>query len=153
MNDEAIVAAIEAGKLHAYVCDFPSARLAGHAGVIALPHIGASTGEAEDNCAVMVAEQLRDYFEDGNVRNSVNFPEVVIPRNEGSRVALVNANVPNMLGQISTTLANAGLNIIDMLNKSRGEIAYTIADVEDPIPVSVMRELADIEGVIVARSI
>ncbi len=83
----------------------------------------------------------------------MNFPEVVIPRNEGSRVALVNANVPNMLGQISTTLANAGLNIIDMLNKSRGEIAYTIADVEDPIPVSVMRELADIEGVIVARSI
>lgn len=153
VNDEAIVAAIEAGKLRAYVCDFPSARLAGHAGVIALPHIGASTGEAEDNCAVMVAEQLRDYFEDGNVRNSVNFPEVVIPRNEGSRVALVNANVPNMLGQISTTLANAGLNIIDMLNKSRGEIAYTIADVEDPIPASVMRELADIEGVIVARSI
>jgi D-3-phosphoglycerate dehydrogenase len=153
VNDEAIVAAIESGKLHAYVCDFPSGRLAGHAGVIALPHIGASTREAEDNCAVMVADQLRDYFEEGNVRNSVNFPEVVIPRNEGNRVALVNANVPNMLGQISTTLAEAGLNIIDMLNKSRGEIAYTLADVEDPIPESVMQKLAAIEGVIAARSL
>jgi D-3-phosphoglycerate dehydrogenase len=153
VNDADVVAAIESGKLHAYVCDFPSTRLAGRPGVIALPHIGASTHEAEDNCAVMVADQLRDYFEEGNVRNSVNFPEVVIPRNEGSRVALVNANVPNMLGQISTTLADAGLNIIDMLNKSRGEIAYTLADVEDPIPESVMRRLAAIEGVIAARSI
>jgi D-3-phosphoglycerate dehydrogenase len=153
VNDDAIVAAIESKKLHAYVCDFPSTRLAGHPGVIALPHIGASTQEAEDNCAVMVADQLRDYFEEGNVRNSVNFPEAVIPRNEGSRVALVNANVPNMLGQISTTLADARLNIIDMLNKSRGEIAYTLADVEDPIPEAVMRKLAAIEGVIAARSI
>jgi D-3-phosphoglycerate dehydrogenase len=156
VNDDAIVAAIESGRLHAYVCDFPSRRLAGHAGVIALPHIGASTHEAEDNCAVMIADQLRDYFEEGNVRNSVNFPEVVIPRDEGgkgNRVALVNANVPNMLGQISTTLAQAGLNIIDMLNKSRGEIAYTLADVEDPIPKAVMAKLAVIEGVIAVRSL
>ena len=153
VNDDAIVAGIESGKLHAYVCDFPSRRLVGRASVIVLPHIGASTREAEDNCAVMVADQLRDYFEEGNVRNSVNFPEVVIPRNEGNRVALVNANVPNMLGQISTTLAEAGLNIIDMLNKSRGEIAYTLADVEDPIPEAVMHKLAAIEGVIAARSL
>ena len=153
VNDDAIVAAVESGKLHAYVCDFPSQRLAGRAGVIVLPHIGASTREAEDNCAVMVVDQLRDYFEEGNVRNSVNFPEVVIPRNEGNRVALVNANVPNMLGQISTTLADAGLNIIDMLNKSRGEIAYTLADVEDPIPETVMQKLAAIEGVIAVRSL
>jgi len=153
VNDDAIVAAIASGKLHAYVCDFPSRRLAGQAGVIALPHIGASTNEAEDKCAVMVVDQLRDYFEEGNVRNSVNFPEVVIPRNEGSRVVLVNANVPNMLGQISTTLAEAGLNIIDMLNKSRGEIAYTLADVEGPIPEPVMQQLAAIEGVITARSL
>lgn len=156
VNDEAVVAAIESGKLHAYVCDFPSRLLAGRARVIALPHIGASTNEAEDNCAVMVADQLRDYFEEGNVRNSVNFPEVVIPRLEGQvghRVALINANVPNMLGQISTTLARAGLNIIDMLNKSRGEIAYTLADVEDPIPKAVMAKLAAIEGVIAARSL
>jgi D-3-phosphoglycerate dehydrogenase len=156
VNDDAIVAAIESGKLHAYVCDFPSRRLAGHAGVIVLPHIGASTHEAEDNCAVMIADQLRDYFEEGNVRNSVNFPEVVIPRNErdkGNRVALVNANVPNMLGQISTTLAQAGLNIMDMLNKSRGEIAYTLADVEGPIPKAVMAKLAAIEGVIAVRSL
>ncbi len=153
VNDEAIVAAIESGKLHAYVCDFPSRRLAGRAGVIALPHVGASTREAEDNCAVMVADQLRDYFEEGNVRNSVNFPEVVISRNEGNRVAIVNANVPSMLGQISTTLAEAGLNIIDMLNKSRGEIAYTLADVEGPIPKAVIQKLTAIEGVIVARSL
>lgn len=153
VNDEAIVAAVDSGKLHAYVCDFPSRRLAGHERVIALPHIGASTREAEENCAVMIADQLRDYFEEGNVRNSVNFPEVAIPRNEGNRVVLVNANVPNMLGQISTTLADAGLNIIDMLNKSRGEIAYTLADVEAPIPKAVMDRLAAIEGVIVARSL
>lgn len=156
VNDEAVVAAVESGKLHAYVCDFPSRRLAGHARVIALPHIGASTHEAEDNCAVMVADQLREYFEEGNIRNSVNFPEVVISRlegHEGSRVALVNANVPNMLGQISTTLAQAGLNIIDMLNKSRGEIAYTLADTEGPIPAAVMAKLAAIEGVIAARAL
>ena len=153
VNDEAIVAAIESGKLHAYVCDFPSRRLVGRAGVIALPHIGASTHEAEDKCAEMIADQLRDYFEEGNVRNSVNFPEVVIPRNEGNRVALVNANVPNMLGQISTTLAEAGLNIIDMLNKSRGAIAYTLADVEAPIPEAVIKKLAAIECVIAARSL
>ncbi len=153
VDDEAIVAAIESGKLHAYVCDFPSRRLAGRSRVLALPHIGASTDESEDNCAVMVADQLRDYFEEGNVRNSVNFPEVVIPRGEGNRVALVNANVPNMLGQISTTLADAGLNIIDMLNKSRGEIAYTLADVEGSIPKAVMEKLAAIDGVIAARSL
>jgi D-3-phosphoglycerate dehydrogenase len=153
VDDEAIVAAIEAGKLHAYVCDFPSRRLAGRDRVIALPHIGASTNEAEDKCAVMIAEQLRDYFEEGNVRHSVNFPEVVIPRNEGNRVALVNANVPNMLGQISTTLAEAGLNIIDMLNKSRGAIAYTLADVEAPIPAAVIEKLSAIEGVIAVRSL
>lgn len=153
VNDDAVVASLEAGKLHGYVCDFPNRRLLGHERVVALPHIGASTREAEDNCAVMVADQLRDFFEEGNIRNSVNFPEVVIPRNEGNRVVLVNANVPNMLGQISTTLADAGLNIIDMLNKSRGEIAYTLADVEDPIPRDVMDRLAAIEGVIVARSL
>lgn len=153
VNDDAVVAATVSGKLHAYVCDFPSRRLAGQPGVIALPHIGASTREAEDNCAIMVVDQLREYFEEGNIRNSVNFPEVVIPRNEGVRVALVNANVPNMLGQISTTLAEAGLNIIDMLNKSRGEIAYTLADVEGPIPQAVMKKLAAIDGVIAARSL
>jgi D-3-phosphoglycerate dehydrogenase / 2-oxoglutarate reductase len=154
VNEEAVVAAIESGKLRSYVCDFPSRRLAGHPGIIALPHIGASTREAEDNCAVMAVDQLRDYFEEGNIRNSVNFPEVVIPRNQGqagSRVALVNANVPNMLGQISTTLAQAGLNIIDMLNKSRGGIAYTLADVEGHIPESVTAKLAAIDGVIAAR--
>lgn len=153
VDDDAVVAATRSGRLHAYVCDFPSRRLMGEPRIIALPHIGASTREAEDNCAVMVVDELRDYFEEGNVRNSVNFPDVVIPRTEGVRVALVNANVPNMLGQISTTLADAGLNIIDMLNKSRGDIAYTLADVEGPIPQAVMDKLAAIDGVIAARSL
>jgi len=153
VNDDAVVSATKSGRLHAYVCDFPSPRLTGQPGVIALPHIGASTREAEDNCAVMVVDALRDYFEEGNIRNSVNFPEVAIPRTEGVRVALVNANVPNMLGQISTTLADAGLNIIDMLNKSRGDIAYTLADVEGPIPQAVMDKLAAIDGVIAARAL
>ncbi|MDX1430834.1 MAG: phosphoglycerate dehydrogenase [Gammaproteobacteria bacterium] len=153
VDDEAVLAALDTGRLHAYVCDFPSRRLMGHPRVIALPHIGASTREAEENCAVMVAEQLRDYLEDGNIRHSVNFPEVVIPRNEGYRVAVVNANVPNMLGQISTALANAGLNIVDMLNRSRGEIAYTLADVEAPVPKRVVAEIAAIEGVMSVRSL
>ncbi|MDE2090017.1 MAG: 3-phosphoglycerate dehydrogenase, partial [Gammaproteobacteria bacterium] len=123
VDAEAVCGAIAAGKVYAYVCDFPSNRLKNHKRVITLPHIGASTREAEENCAIMVVEQVRDYLENGNVRNSVNFPEVAMPRTEGYRIAVVNANVPNMLGQISTALAKAGLNIVDMLNKSRGELA------------------------------
>ncbi|RKZ34770.1 MAG: 3-phosphoglycerate dehydrogenase, partial [Gammaproteobacteria bacterium] len=148
VDDEAVVTAIDEGRMHAYVCDFPNNRLKGHPGVITLPHIGASTREAQDNCAVMVAEQVKAFLEDGNVQNSVNFPEVVMPRNSGYRMAVVNANVPNMLGQISTALADAGLNIVDMLNKSRGELAYTLTDVEEPIPDSVTDTISAIEGVL-----
>jgi D-3-phosphoglycerate dehydrogenase len=121
--------------------------------VLALPHIGASTREAEQNCAIMASNQLCDYLENGNITNSVNFPEVVMPRVPGARVALVNANVPNMLGQISTTLANAGLNILDMLNKSRAELAYTLVDVEGEISAGVVGELAGIDGVLSVRVI
>lgn len=152
-DDEALAAALDAGKLHAYVCDFPTARLQGNPRVIALPHIGASTREAEDNCARMVVDQLRDYLEEGNIRNSVNFPEVQMPRNGGHRIALVNANVPNMLGQISTTLARGGLNIIDMLNKSHGDLAYTLTDVETVPSPEVVGELAAIEGVLSVRTL
>ena len=148
VDDEAVVAAIDEGRMHAYVCDFPNNRLKGHPGVIALPHIGASTREAEDNCAVMVSEQVKAFLQDGNVQNSVNFPEVVMPRNSGYRMAVVNANVPNMLGQISTALADAGLNIVDMLNKSRGDLAYTLTDVDEPIPDSVTEAIATIDGVL-----
>lgn len=153
VSDDAVIHALDQGRLNAYVCDFPTERLNAHERVVALPHIGASTIEAEENCAMMAANQLRDFLEDGNITNSVNFPEVVIPRDAGSRVALVNANVPNMLGQISTTLARADLNILDMLNKSRGELAYTLADVEGAIPAGVLGELAGIEGVLSVRAL
>ncbi len=153
VSDDAVVGALGEGKLNAYVCDFPTAKLKGHPRIITLPHIGASTREAEENCAVMASRQLRDFLEDGNITNSVNFPEVVMPRISGSRVALVNANVPNMLGQISTTLARANLNILDMLNKSRGELAYTLTDVEGAIPPHVLGELAAIDGVMSVRAL
>ncbi len=153
IDDEAVSAAIKSGKVYGYVCDFPSNLLKQHERVITLPHLGASTREAEDNCAIMVADQVREYLENGTVHNSVNFPEVQMPRVEGYRLAVVNSNVPNMLGQISTDLANAGLNIIDMTNRSRGDIAYTVVDVDKAVPESVLTELASIEGVLSVRLI
>ncbi len=153
VSDEAVVGSLNEGNLNAYICDFPTVTLKHHKKVITLPHIGASTREAEENCAVMASRQLMDFLEDGNITNSVNFPEAVMPRDSGARVALVNANVPNMLGQISTTLARANLNIVDMLNKSRGELAYTLADVEGTIPPKVLEELAAIDGVMSVRAL
>jgi D-3-phosphoglycerate dehydrogenase len=119
--------------------------------VIALPHLGASTREAEENCAVLVVDQLRDYLENGNVRNAVNFPETVTPRESDYRMAIANANVPNMLGQISTEMARAGLNIHNMLNRSRGEMAYTLVDVDSPVPQAVVTALTAIDGVLSVR--
>ncbi|MCF6324110.1 MAG: phosphoglycerate dehydrogenase [Gammaproteobacteria bacterium] len=156
VDDAAVCDAIEAGKLYSYVCDYASNTLKRHERVITLPHIGASTGEAEDNCAVMVVDQIRNYLENGNIVNSVNFPEVVMPRsgNTGnSRIAIVNSNVPNMVGQISTAMAEANLNIIDLLNKSRGDIAYTLADVEGDIPVDVIEKIRAIDGVVCVRTL
>lgn len=153
VDDEAVVAALNEGKLYAYICDFPSNLLKNHPRVITLPHIGASTKEAEENCAIMVADQIKDYLENGNVKNSVNFPEVKLSRNGGFRLVLVNENVPNMVGQISTDLARAGLNILDMINKSRGDIAYTIIDVEKAIPEDTLKELAQIKGVLRVRAL
>ncbi len=153
VDDEALCEAIGSGKVYAYVCDFPNNKLKGHPRVVTLPHLGASTKEAEDNCAIMVADQLRDFLESGQIRNSVNFPEVLMPRNGGYRIAVVNANVPNMLGQISTALAQSGLNIIDMLNKSRGEIAYTLVDVETDIPATAVERIASINGVLSVRKV
>jgi len=148
---DAVVAGLQAKKLRAYVCDFPDARLRGLPGAIALPHLGASTREAEDNCAVMVVDQMRDYLEHGNVRNAVNFPEAVMPRESPFRVGIANANVPNMLGQISTAMANAGLNIHNMLNKSRGDMAYTLVDVDSAVNDGVIRVLGEIAGVLSVR--
>ncbi|MDH5594862.1 MAG: NAD(P)-binding domain-containing protein, partial [Gammaproteobacteria bacterium] len=152
VDDEAVVKALDAGNLYAYVCDFPSNLLKNHPRTITLPHLGASTEEAEVNCAVMVAEQVKDYLENGNILNSVNFPEVNMPRTEnGTRIAVVNSNVPNMVGQISTALAKANLNIIDMLNKSRGEVAYTLIDVDGDVSDAVVQEIRAIKGVLGVR--
>jgi D-3-phosphoglycerate dehydrogenase len=152
IDDHAVVPALDSGHLYAYVCDFPSGLLKGHPRVVTLPHLGASTAEAEENCAVMVAEQVRDWLENGNVSNSVNFPEIALPRTEdGFRIAVVNSNVPNMLGQVSTDLAEANLNIIDMLNKSRGEIAVTLIDVDRAPSDQAIQRITEIDGVLSVR--
>jgi len=152
VEEAAVLAALEAGRLHAYVCDFPKAALKGQAGVITLPHLGASTGEAEENCAVMVAEQVRDFLENGNIRNSVNYPEAVLPRVPNTtRLAIANSNVPNMVGQISTCLAAQRLNIADLLNKSRGEYAYTLIDVDGRLGAALLDAIRAINGVLSAR--
>jgi D-3-phosphoglycerate dehydrogenase / 2-oxoglutarate reductase len=148
VNASAVLAGLDSGQLGWYVCDFPSGKILKHAKVVALPHLGASTREAEDNCAVMVADQLRDYLEHGNVANAVNFPNVSMERESRYRVAIANANVPNMLGQISTAMAHAGLNIHNMVNKSRGDMAYTLVDVDSPVGDSVIAALRSIEGVL-----
>ena len=151
VDERAILAALEQGQVATYVCDFPTRVLKDHPRVVALPHLGASTGEAEENCAMMVADTLRDYLENGNVRNSVNFPEAVLPRVGGHRIAIANDNVPNMVGQISTCLAGAGLNIADLLNKSRGDLAYTLIDTDAEVPPAVLGQLRSIDGVLAAR--
>ncbi len=151
LDDDAVVTALDQGHLYAYCCDFPSNLLKDHPRVVTLPHLGASTKEAEDNCAVMVAEEVRDYLEDGSVTNSVNFPDIHLPRNGGHRMAIVNSNVPNMVGQISTDLAAAGLNILDMLNRSRGEVAVTLIDMDRPCPKETAARIRAIEGVLSVR--
>ena len=151
VDDSAAVDALESGNLKAYVCDFPAALLVNRPGVILLPHIGASTEEAEDNCAVMVAEQIRDFLENGNIRNAVNFPQVVMARGEGVRLGITNENVPNMVGQISGALAEENLNILDLLNKSRGDYAYTLIDLSAPVPTHTLEKIRSIAGVLSAR--
>jgi len=153
VDDDAICAAIRDGHLWAYICDFPSNTLKNHERIITLPHLGASTAEAEDNCAIMVADQVRDYLENGNITNSVNFPEVVMPRSQGFRLGVANANVPNMVAQISAVLGRVELNILDMVNKSRGDLAYTLVDLETPISQSVLTEISAIAGVLSVRAI
>lgn len=153
VDDAAVIAALDSGKLHTYVSDFPTAALIAHKKVVALPHLGASTTEAEENCAIMVAENLKDYLENGNVRFSVNFPESRLPRLDAWRITIANANVPNMVGQISTCLANAGLNIEDLLNKSIGELAYTIVDVNGPVSEDTLAQIRAIDGVLTLRNL
>jgi D-3-phosphoglycerate dehydrogenase len=153
VDSAAVLAAFDSGKLSAYVCDFPSQDLMGHDKVIALPHLGASTHEAETNCAVMVAENMREYLENGNIRHSVNFPEADIPRTDACRLTISNANVPNMVGQISTLLADAGLNIEDLLNKSRNEVAYTIVDLDGDVTTETLEKIKAVDGVLKVRNL
>ena len=152
-DDNAVLTSLNENHLSAYITDFPEPSLIKHNKVVALPHLGASTYEAEENCALMVAENIKDYLENGNIRFSVNFPETYIPRLGSHRITIANANVPNMVGQISTCLAEENLNIEDLLNKSQGEIAYTIIDVDGPISANLMNKIKAINGVLSLRNL
>ncbi len=153
VDSEAVLARLSGKHLRAYVCDFPAERLQGVPNVITLPHLGASTEEAEEYCAVMVVDQVREFLENGNLTNTVNFPTLVMPRESAHRLAIANANVPNMLGQISTVLAQAGINIRNMMNKSRGDMAYTLVDTDSVIPAAVLAQLGAISGVLSVRAL
>jgi D-3-phosphoglycerate dehydrogenase len=153
VDEEAVLAALAEKRLHAYVCDFPSPRLQNQPGVVAFPHLGASTEEAEENCALMVVDQLRAFLEQGAIANAVNFPSVEMARESPHRIAIANANVPNMVGQISTTMAQAGLNIHNMVNKSKGEMAYTLVDLDSAVQPEVAARIARIPGVLSVRTL
>jgi len=154
VDEAAIVEALNAGDLHFYVCDFPSPALINHPRAIALPHLGASTEEAEENCAVMVADQIRDFLEQGIIRNSVNFPEVVIPLTEDCvRISITNQNIPGVVGHVSSVLGDAGINIVDLTNKSHADVAYTLIDVSGDVPAEIVAKLSAVEGVLSVRII
>lgn len=148
VDEDSLATALNNETVRCYVTDFPSNKLKEMNNVIMLPHLGASTAEAEENCAIMAASQLIDFLENGNIVNSVNFPEVTMPRTDGFRIAIANRNIPNMVGQISTDLAQAGLNIVDMINKSRGDVAYTLLDVDKPVADSVIEKIQAIDGIL-----
>jgi len=152
VNDEAVVAALDSGKVNAYVCDFPSNLLKDHPKVVALPHLGASTMEAEDNCAIMVADQIKDYLENGNISNSVNFPTIKMAKQADQfRLTVAHDNVPNVLSSVTNAIAQAEINIMDMLNKSLNDAAYTVIDTETALPESTVAEINAIEGVLKVR--
>ncbi len=153
VNDTDVLAAIDAGKIHAYVCDFPSNQLKGNPKVIALPHLGASTGEAEENCAIMIADQLKSFLQDGNILNSVNFPNIKMARAGVKRLAIANRNMPDMMGQISHALGQASLNIVRMANESRGDLAYTLIDVDAEPTEAALDSIRPIDGVLSVRVI
>ncbi|WP_372810684.1 phosphoglycerate dehydrogenase [Litorivivens sp.] len=153
VDNAAIVNALEAGTLNRYITDFPAPELIGRDDVILMPHIGASTDEAEENCAVMAADQLRDFLENGNIKNSVNFPALALERTGGTRIAISNSNVPKILGHVLSALADADLNVIDMLNKSRDDVAYNLIDVAAAPAAAVIDRIRGIEGVINVRVI
>ena len=151
VDEDAVIAALDSGKLGHYVTDFPTPRTLAHPKVVSFPHLGASTAEAEENCAIMVADQLRDYLENGNVTNAVNFPSVRLSRAGAQRLTVANRNVPNMIGQLSHILGDAGVNIAQMLNSSRGELAYNILDVDQVLSPAVVAAVSKIEGILAVR--
>ena len=148
-----MVDSLDNGKLGQYITDFPAPVLLNRDDVILMPHIGASTDEAEENCAVMAANQLKDFLENGNIRNSVNFPPLSLERTAGYRVAITNRNVPKLLGNTLSIFANYDINVLDMLNKSREDIAYNLIDLETEPSEDVINELAAVDGVINVRRI
>ena len=151
VDDSAVLKALDSNKVYAYINDFPSNENKNHPRVVSLPHLGASTAEAEDNCAIMVADQIKDYLENGNIVNSVNFPEVKMPRAGNARISIANSNVPSMLGQVTSHLAEAGVNILDMLNKSKDDVAYNLLDVEGEVSEETVKHISSIEGVLSVR--
>ena len=152
VDEGSVIRALQDGRLGAYVTDFPSHALVNQPNAIVLPHLGASTAEAEDNCAVMVADQIKDFLENGNIRNAVNFPDVVLPRNGAKvRLAAANRNVPSIVGQITAALADARLNIVDLINASRGDHAFTLLDLSDTVPAATFERIRAIDGVLSAR--
>lgn len=153
VDEAAMVEALNSGKAHAYVSDFPTVATKDHPRCITLPHLGASTGEAEDNCAIMVADQVRDFLENGNILNSVNFPEVRMARKGTKRLAIANKNLPDMVGQMSHILGTHKVNIAHMVNESRGDVAYTLIDVEGDVPAAAADAIRGIDGVLNVRVI
>ena len=153
VSTDDMVNALDKGVISGYISDFPAPALLGRKDVILMPHIGASTEEAEENCAVMAADQLKDFLENGNIYNSVNYPPTKMSRNGGSRMTFTNSNVPKVLGQVLSVLADANLNVVDMVNKSRGEIAYNIIDIEGDIGEAVIDKVASVDGVMRVRLI
>ena len=153
VDDAAVLKAIDSGKVKNYITDFPTTETIKHSGVITMPHLGASTAEAEENCAVMVADQLQNFLEHGNICNSVNFPTTELSRKSDFRLALIHRNVPDMVGQISHLLGQSSVNIVHMINESRGEVACTLIDVEQEVPTQTLDAIAAIDGLMKARLI
>jgi len=151
VEERAVLQGLQAHRLKCYVTDFPTAGLLGQPGVVALPHLGASTHEAEENSAVMVVDQVRDYLEHGSMRNAVNFPDAAMARESPYRLAISNANLPEMLARMSHALGSRRINIHNMLNKSRGDMAYTLVDADSPVPPEAIEELRRIDGVLSVR--
>ena len=153
VDEDELIKSLDSGKVKYYVTDFPIDEKKNHDRVIALPHLGASTSEAEENCAIMIAKQVKDYLEHGNIVNSVNFPDSKMPRAGEERLAITHRNVPNMVRQITKEIAEEGANIVDMLNKSRGDFAYTLIDIEKGIPKTVIENIKQVEGILKVRAL